>query len=246
MNYKAKTILETLIRVKGFSTQTGIPTNARATSLFGQVDLMITAMESAGTDQASGRGEAGLGTERKHALAEQVRDLVRAINRTVKGLDDETHPNAAAQFPMPRSASCQALLATARAFLEHIAPIKADLIASGLPADFDETLQGLVADFTAAIQQREGGMGEQVGGTRGLFVHRKNTLRLLQKLDATMSNLLKADPVLLGNWKRTVRVQRAPRGAGSDAGAEQTGGQAPVTASAPAGGGNGAPTPTHA
>jgi hypothetical protein len=232
MNYRIKSVLETLIRVKGFSTQTGLPTSVRATSLFAQVNALITAMEAAGTDQASGLGSARIGTERKKELAEEVRALVRKINRTAKGLDEETHPNAAAQFPMPRSRTYQALLATARAFLEHIAPLKPDLIASGMAADFDETLQGLVAEFTEATLTREGGLDELVGGTSGLAAQEKNGVRLLQKLDATMSNLLETDPSLLGSWKRAVHIPRTPRGAGTEEGAGQTGPQA----AAPSGG----------
>jgi hypothetical protein len=228
MNARNKSVLETLIRVKGFSTQTGLTINVRATSLFTQVDALISAMEAAGTDQVSGLGNARIGTERKRELAGEVRGIVRQINRTVKGLDDDTHPNAAAQFPMPRSRTYQALLATARAFLEAIAPIKADLIASGMPADFDETLQGLVADFTVATQAREGGLDKQVGGTAGLAANEKSAVRLLEKLDVTMSNVLVNDPSLLGSWKRTVRIPRATRGGSAEGGPGPS-----VTVSAP-------------
>src|SRR5437764_845236 len=111
MNYRIKAVLETLIRVKGFSTPTGLPTNVRPTSLF-------------------------------------------------------TH----------------------------------------------------VEEFTAAMQMREGGLDEQVGGTTGLASQEKNAVRLLQKLDATMSNLLATNPALMGSWKRTVHIPRTPVGSGAGGG----------------------------
>jgi hypothetical protein len=211
MDYRSKTILETTISVDGFGKKPGLVSNPRSISLFAQVGTLKTTLEGLSTDQVSGGAEFGTGVQRKRELAAGMLDLLRDLNRTAKGLDTETHPDAAPQFRMPRSKTYVALLAAGRSFQEHAAPLKAAFVESGMAADFDVTLGDLIDELTAAIQRRSGGRAEQVRGTAGLEGVGREAARVVRKLDATMRNLLKGNPHLLEEWKSASHIQRAPK-----------------------------------
>lgn len=213
MNYRSKSVLETCISVTGFLSQSGLPANARVTALLPQVEAVITSMEEDGTDQVSGRGTSRYGTQYKRALAVGLRNAMREINRTVKGLDLTDRPGLPAQFAMPRSNGYQKLLAAARAFAEDVVPLKAELVESGMDADFDTALSALVTEFAAAIDLRNRGVAEQVGGTAGLSEEAREGARLIAMLDSILQNLLKDDPSLLASWNSASHVQRPPRSA---------------------------------
>jgi len=208
MNYRAKSILETGIRVKEFLTEPGVPTNARVTSLSTQLGTAITAIENHGADQASGTATARSGTVQRREIAKRLREKLREIADTAKGLDEETYPGAAAHYLMPTSQKYQTLLATGRGFLEDIGPIKAGFVESGLPADFDEQLAAVVAEFAAATTVRDGGLSERRSGTAGLSIKAADLLRIIQKLRAAMKNLLKtSNPAMFAAWQSAAHVQ---------------------------------------
>ena len=213
MKRRSKNVLETLIRALEFKSEPGVPSNARSTALFTKLGTTITAMESHGTDQVSGSSATHSGVELKQLLAEELRDKLRDIVVTAEGLDSELYPGADAQFRMPRSRTYQALLATARSFLEDIGPIKAGFVESGLPADFDEQLTAKIAEFASATQKRDGGASEQIGGTAGLDEMAREGVRLLVKLNAVMHNLLKDKPSMFASWKAAIHIKREPSSA---------------------------------
>jgi hypothetical protein len=210
MERSIRNTLEMLIRVKNFQTTTGLPVNALATGLFTQVAAAVTEMEDHGTDQEAGRGSAGGGTDDRQRLAGDLREKIRPVSRTAKSLKPDDFPGVAAQFRMPRGNSYQTLLATARAMLEHIGPVKAALIARGLPADFDEAIQAAIEALSAATDRKFGGLTVQVGGTSGLADAAKRGLGDVRELDPIMRNLLKTNPSLLAAWISASRVQRGP------------------------------------
>jgi hypothetical protein len=226
MNHRMKSVLQALSRVKTFAGRSEIPANARVARLVTDIGALITMMEQAAADQVAGAANRGHSTKRKQQLAEGILDVMRAINRTAKSLDGDTHPNAGAAFRMPTSQAYQALLSSARAFLEHAAPIKEALVESALPADFDLKLQDLIANFTVAMQKAELGYGHQVGATEMLLHGVRQGSALIRKLDAVMKNLLRENETLLGVWKSASHIERPPRRQGS-AQAPEPGAEAP-------------------
>ena len=211
MNIRSKSVLETCISVKGFLSQPGLPANARVTALLPQVDGVIAAMQEEGTDQVSGRSTLLYGTQNKQALAKQLRAAMREISRTVKGLDLTDRPGLPAQFKMPRTNAYQTLLATARAFVLNVDPLKTELVASGLAADFDVALTALTTEFATAIDLQNRGKSEQVGGTAGLSDEARKGTRLIVMLNSVLQNLFKADPSLLAAWNSASHIERPPQ-----------------------------------
>jgi hypothetical protein len=167
-------------------------------------------MKAKGTDQASGYGVYRGGTTDRGSSGRRLRREVLGVVKVARTLDPVTYPGAAEAIRGPRSSSYQALLAAARALLENIAPVKATIIAHGAAADFDETIQGLIADVEEATGRKASGRAEQSGGTAGLLAKAKEGVTQVKRLDAIMTHILKNDPSLQAAWKSASRIQRDP------------------------------------
>jgi hypothetical protein len=211
MKAREKRVLETVIRAKEYRGTTGVPTNALATALDAEATTVITAMEGHGTDQVSGSGTSNIGVALKRQMATELRGKLREISKTALGLDPVGYPLAAEQFRMPRSRTYQTLLATSRAFLEDVGPVKAGFVECGMPADFDEQLAASLATFATATATRDGGLAEQIGGTAGLGDMAQRGVEILIRLNAVMENLLKNNVSMLAAWKAASRIPSAPR-----------------------------------
>jgi hypothetical protein len=211
MNYITRNVLETGIRVLAIKTEPGVPTtNARANTLFASVATEVTAMETHAMAQAAGAGVVHSGAVQRREIAKALRQKLREVADTAKGLDDETYPGVAAQFRMPRSRTYQALLAAGRAFVSDVGAVKAGFVEEGLPADFDEQLADVVASFAAATGVRDAGLAEQIGGTAAVDAKASVVRKIIRKLRPLMNNLLKNDPALLAAWKAASHIRRRP------------------------------------
>lgn len=120
-------------------------------------------------------------------------------------------PGLPAEFKLPRTNGYQTLLATARAFAAKVDPLKAELVASGLDADFDTNLSDLVAEFASALELQNSGRVLQVGGTAGLSDEARKGARLIAMLDSIMGNLLKTETSLLAAWNSASHIERPPK-----------------------------------
>jgi hypothetical protein len=160
---------------------------------------------------------------------------MRKIPAVAKGMSRELHPGLAKEFRMPR-ASYSSLLTRAHSFLEAIAPVKAELIARGLSADFDEQLQGKTSDVEALTQRRDRGLAEQVGGTADLHALSITGVANVAELDSMLSARYSDDPVLAAAWKSAKRVHASSTRskAGSTPAAAPTPTPAPAPAQTPA------------
>jgi hypothetical protein len=157
-------------------------------------------------------------------LRREVLDVVK-VART---LDQATYPGTAQSIRGPRSSSYQALLAAARSLLEQVATVKTAIVSYGAAADFDETIQDLIAEVEEATGRKSSGRSEQSGGTAGMAAKAKEGVALVKRLDAVMTFLLRNDPSLKAAWKSTSRIERDPVSAKSTTAA------APAPAPAPA------------
>ncbi len=216
MNYRSISVLETMIRATGLAAEAGFPSNARSAALVTQLNGVITAMQTHGTDQVSGQNTTESGVDLKKLTAANLRAKLREIAETAPGLDTTTYPATEAQFRMPRTRSYQVLLATARAVLEDVGPIKAGFVECGMPADFDEQLGEAIGAFATAVTKRDGGLSEQIGGTAGLNAQAREGVRILNQLGAVMKNLLRTNPAQLAAWEAASHIKRAPERSSSD------------------------------
>ena len=97
---------------------------------------------------------------------------------------------------MPRTKTYQDLLNRAQAFLEAVGPIKSAFVERDLPADFDEQLAGLIAEFTTATQLKASGLADQVEGTAGVRAATLNGVDIVRELGAILKVRYENDPGL--------------------------------------------------
>jgi hypothetical protein len=210
MKTRIKNTMEMLIRVGEFGATPGLPANPLATTLMAQTKAVGNEMRGEGTDQVSGRGVFRGGTTDRRRIASELRELVRGISKVARSLDPVAFPGVAQEVRGPRSSSYQALLASARAILERVTPIKAAFVDRGVPADFDETMSNLIAALEESTQRKSSGLSEQSGGTAGLADDARRGVALVRQLDAIMTHLLRNNPSLKASWKTASRIQRDP------------------------------------
>ena len=212
MNKNIKRHYEAFQRVDRFFIEHPLnPVNDRATVLVGTIASVITAMQTAVSNQMLGRGEFLGGTDDRRRLAKELRGAVREISGTAGVLDPDQYPGAAEQFAMPLSQSYEALLGTARGFLATVGTIKAAFVERGLPADFDELLAEKVATFEVATTRKHDGRQGQKGGTVALKLETRRGMTAVKELDQIVANRLKrTDPVLLEVWKATKQLEHLP------------------------------------
>jgi hypothetical protein len=210
MKARIKNTMEMFVRVGDFGATPGLPANPLATTLMAQTKAVSNEMRGEGTDQVSGLGVFRGGTTDRRRIASELRELVRGISKVARSLDPVAFPGVAQEVRGPRSSSYQALLASARAILERVTPIKAAFVDRGVPADFDETMSDLIAALEEATQRKSSGLSEQSGGTAGLADAARRGVALVRQLDAIMTHLLRNKPSLKAAWKTASRIQRDP------------------------------------
>ena len=113
---------------------------------------------------------------------------------------------------MPSSERLTVLAAAANGFLEKLTgPVKTAFIAHGLAADFDEQIQGQVAQLEAALGRQNAGVLTRKGGTLGLTAKSRRGMEIVRALDAIHRNKLRIlDPVLYGVWNAAKRLESMP------------------------------------
>jgi hypothetical protein len=232
MRARIKNTMETLVRVGDFGATPGLPANPLATTLMAQTKAVGNEMRGEGTDQVSGLGVFRGGTTDRRRIASELRELVRGISKVARSLDPVAFPGLAQEVRSPRSSSYQALLASARAILERVTPIKAAFVEHGVPADFDDTMSDLIAALEEATQRKSSGLSEQSGGTAGLVDAARRGVALVRQLDAIMTHLLRNKPSLKAAWKTASRIQRDPESPAAPAPTAPTGGTVSPTPAA--------------
>jgi hypothetical protein len=209
---KTRTIneLDMLKRVSRFILEHPItPPIPRVTTLSGEVNTSIAAIEAAAGDQTGGSGVASGGTASKREKALELRTFLKELGRTSRALDRETHPGVAEQFRLPDSESYAALAAAARAAIAAATPLESVFIEHAMPATFLADLAALLTQFESAASQKVDGLLTQIGGTSGLNVRSEQGVEAAQKLDAIIRNHFRNDPVTLDVWRHARHIERA-------------------------------------
>ena len=175
---------------------------------FAAVSAAALEMEQSGAAQAS--GASGQMTMQKGLAIAQLREDLRAINRTARALavDDSA---VGELFRMPNGNNEQNLLAVARAFLTNAAPLKAQFVEYGLPADFIEDLQSDINDFEQSVTEKSSASGIKVSATASIGGAVKTGLEGLRRLRAIVPNKYRDNPAKLAAWTSASHVARAAK-----------------------------------
>ena len=125
MNDKERNYYNTFVSVRDFGTENAadFPDGSAGANNFAAVSA-AGEMEQSGATQAS--GASGQMTMQKDVAIADLREDLRAINRTARALAVD-NSSISELFRMPNGSNEQNLLAAARSFLTNAAPLKINL-----------------------------------------------------------------------------------------------------------------------
>lgn len=206
--------LEMFIRVRQFgaSHAAALPATERGGEVLAALDAVVAEMQSNAAAQDSGRREAKEGTALKAVARAALREDLEAISRTARAMSFTT-PGLDDKFRLPRNAGDQACLAAARSFAADAAPLAAEFIRRGLPADFIADLNADIEAFDNSIGTRARKTGRHIAATASIDDAIERGTNAVRELDAIVRNIFRDDPATLAEWTSASHTERAPRSA---------------------------------
>lgn len=164
----------------------------------------------------------------KAALRRTLMNDLRAIARTarVMGL---TRPGLDSKFRLEANYAEQDLLATARAFEQHVTPLAEQFISFELPATFLVDLRSDIAAFAESLATRNSAVETASQSRKVIELALTRGLVAATQLDIIVRNRFKTDELALVAWERACRIGPKPRkAAASYARTAPEAGNAPV------------------
>ena len=199
-----------LIRVDGYMADHPLtPAIALATAQIGKIQLSISQLTALGADQDGGGAMRSGSAADRRRIAKSIRKALSRIARVGKQLDQELYPGTAQQFRCSTNSYAE-LMNRGNAFIDAIGAVKAAFVEHGLPADFDEQLAELLAQFNTAGVRTNGGLHKQMDGTAGMEESAKKGVKAVRVLDSIMREKLKDDPAELSVWIKTQQIKSGP------------------------------------
>jgi len=218
MNDNENRRLQMFARVRDFRMSR--PNEFAPTSLglqhFNALEEVINELNGFAAAEASGRGQARLGTETRAQARAALREDLEAISRTARAMETEI-PGLEDKFEPPRADNDQLLLNAARAFKTDATPLQAQFVAHELPADFLSDLETDIDAFEAAITAQTFGVGDHVAARAAIDDSISKGMDLVRKLDAIVRNKYSNNPAALAEWTSASHTERAPRRSASAA-----------------------------
>lgn len=212
MNADERRRYDMLARVRDFGAENAsdFPPGSVGADNFATVGAVVGELDASGAAQASGMSSGRQGTAMKSNAREDVREELRAINRTARALalDD---PGLSEKFLMPRGDNDQKLIAAARAFITDAEPLKNEFVKYGLNADFLSQLQADIASFEQAVGDKNAATVEQVGATAAIDAQIERGMIAVRRLKAIVTNKYVNNSAKLAAWLSASHVENAPR-----------------------------------
>jgi hypothetical protein len=217
MNDDVRRRLEMLIRVDGFGRAfaSSFPATSRGGQLFATVRTAIGEVEGKATVQSSSARTSQQHTASKAVARAALIEEMQAINLTAKAIA-LGEPGVDDKFRLPRGASDQVLLATARAFAQDAAPLSEEFIKREMPATFLDELSAAINEFSQTISERNQSTASQVSATAAIDEAMEKGLNAAQELNAVVKNRLRDDRAALAEWTSARHVERRSRKAKSE------------------------------
>jgi len=150
-------------------------------------------------------------TEGKDGTRKSLYAQLRAISDTAKtiGLD---YPEVKGSFRFTGARiSDQALLATARAFLNAAQPLKARFIEYDMPADFLDTLGASIAAFEQHMERQTAGVGARIAANAAHEEVLRRGEAAMERFDTAARNKYRNNPEKLAAWESARRLERPAR-----------------------------------
>jgi len=115
------------------------------------------------------------------------------------------------KFPDPPRGNDEQLLQMAGVYATNALPLKAELIAHELPADFLEDLAADKAAFQSAFAERGNAVGDRIAARQELDDAFAHAVEIVRKLTSLMKVRYANNPGKLAEWAAATHIERAPR-----------------------------------
>ena len=186
------------------------PENPAAAAEYAAIAAGVSQLDDLGESQEVGKGTFSGAIDQRHILVDNLLSLMRSLSKAAKTLDKTVYPDVATKMQMGGIANLQQLMQRASVFHSTLTPIVAQFTAMGASATVGADLQAMITAVQTAINLKSTGRDMRLGGTTGLGVVARATMKRVRKLDAILSQVYRTNPILLAQWKAARRVQRAP------------------------------------
>jgi hypothetical protein len=199
-------------RVRGFGEAHAgdFPASSLGGQKFAALNAVISELEAHGAAQSSGKGAAQASTGAKRNARERVRELMAAISETAKSMEDAV-PGVSGRFRLPRNNGDQALINSARAFVEAATPLKSEFVQREMPATFLNDLTAAITEFEGAVNEQNMNLERRVSATAGISASLERGAKLVRELDPIISNKYRADAATLAAWTSASHIERSPK-----------------------------------
>ncbi len=203
---------EMLMRVRDFGVTHANAFTAASVGgqKFAAIGAVVDELEAHGANQFSGKGAAQAGTLAKRVARTSVREMMVAIRDTAQALE-EIMPGVSANFRVPSNNGDQALISSARAFVEAATPIKSEFIQREMPATFLENLTAAIALFESAVNEKNTNTERRVAATAAINASLERGAKLVRELEPIVRNKFRSDAATLAAWESASHVARAPK-----------------------------------
>jgi hypothetical protein len=207
-----------LVRVREFGAahRELFPAAGPGGQLFAAVSKAVDELSTYVATQATVRGASRGGAASKAAARQALNQALDAIARTARALDPT---GLGGKFYLPSARNDHELATTARRFGEEAAPLKAPLVAHGLPKSFLTDLQATLDAFERATQDRLAALEANAAAGAGISAAIDTAMAALTRLDPVVANTLRDEPARLAAWaaaRHTTRVRAGRARAGRD------------------------------
>jgi len=202
---------EMFLRMKAFANNhTDIP----ATTVWPQ---LVTELDSVNNDLAeqvaaeeSGHSVKRTGTASRDDAREDLKDLVEAIVRTARAID-ETKPGFADGYRAPSQLSDRGLVDLAIGIARIAPPHKADYLSHGMTPDFLEDLDAAIAKLQQTMtDQSEGKAGVKSAGVE-IDETMDQGMSVRRRMDAVVRNVYRDNAAVLAEWETASHIEQAPK-----------------------------------
>jgi hypothetical protein len=176
-----------------------------ARQLFADLQAVIIEVEKQAATHGAGRSDAKHGTQTLSETREALLADLVSIREAAKvmGVEDK--------FPYPPRNNDEHLLQMAGVYATNALPLKAELIAHELPADFLEDLAADKAAFQSTSAERVNAVGDHIAARRDLDDALGRGVELVRKLTGLMKVKYANHPGKLAEWTAASHIERAPK-----------------------------------
>ena len=175
-----------------------------------EITTVIEALTAQTVAQTSGMAAARQSTSGKAVTRDALREEMEMINRTARAIAID-EPGLDDKFRLPRSNGDQALLNAARTFHADAEPLKAQFIEHDMPADFLDTLGGLISEFEQLLVAGHQSATAHIAASAAIDTQIERGMTAARRLDAIVRNKFRDDPAVLAAWESARHIERVGR-----------------------------------